>query len=157
MTFAYIKFHPRYHGTAREKHAKELAAGCSKCRPCSCTQQAFAAIEEPLCAGPSLALRGIPHVFRTMSCQYLSAPIFSVPGRAKIFRAKIFHAGPCHRSAGPRIRAVPRRPCARKILAVDNPFAFGKMLCEQRWKRKKQYTTVTTQNIPKCIFKAICN
>ena len=30
--------------------------------------------------------------------------------RAKIFRAMIFRAGPCHKSPGPPFRAVPGRP-----------------------------------------------
>ena len=48
---------------------------------------------------------------RAMLCHYVSLPLFSVPCRAKIFCAKIFHAVPCHKSAGPWVRAVPRRPC----------------------------------------------
>ena len=43
--------------------------------------------------------------FRAMPCQYFSAPRFSVPCRAKIFRAMIFRAGPCHKSPGPPCRA----------------------------------------------------
>ena len=49
--------------------------------------------------------------FWVMPCHYFSVPIFCGPCRAKIFRAKILRAGPCHKSAGPRVRAVPRRPC----------------------------------------------
>ena len=33
--------------------------------------------------------------------------------RANIFRAKILRAVPCHKSAGPRFRAVPGRPCIK--------------------------------------------
>ena len=42
-------------------------------------------------------------------CQYFpcrAVPIF--------FRAMIFRAGPCHKSAGPPFRAVPGRPCNRQ-------------------------------------------
>ena len=46
-----------------------------------------------------------------MPCQYVSVPIFSLPCRAKIFRAKILRAVPCHKSAGPPFRAVPGLPC----------------------------------------------
>ena len=49
-------------------------------------------------------------IFRAVPCQYFSVPLFSVPGRAKIFRAMIFRAGPCHKSPGPPFRAVPGRP-----------------------------------------------
>jgi len=38
-------------------------------------------------------------------------PLFSVQCRAKIFHANIFCAGPGRKSAGPRVCAVPRRPC----------------------------------------------
>ena len=46
-----------------------------------------------------------------MSHPYFSAPIFSVPGRAKKFWADISRSGPCHKSMGPRVRAVPGHPC----------------------------------------------
>ena len=48
--------------------------------------------------------------FGAVPCHYFSVPRFSVPGRAKIFRAMIFRAGPCHKSPGPPFRAVPGRP-----------------------------------------------
>ena len=48
-------------------------------------------------------------MFGAMSRQYVSLTIFSMPGRAKIFRA-----GQCHKSAGPRVRAVPRHPWQRQ-------------------------------------------
>ena len=53
--------------------------------------------------------------FRAMPCQYFSVPRFSVPCRAKIFRAMIFRAVPCHESAGPPFRAVPGRPCLDEL------------------------------------------
>ena len=49
--------------------------------------------------------------FCAMPCHYFPVPIFCMPCRARIFRVKILPAGPCHKSAGPRVRAVPRRPC----------------------------------------------
>ena len=55
--------------------------------------------------------------FRAMPCQYFSVPTFYVPCRAKIFRAMIFRAGPCHKSPGPPFRAVPGRPCLSVLSA----------------------------------------
>ena len=49
-------------------------------------------------------------IFRAMPCHYFSVPLFSVPGRAKIFRAKILRAVLCHKSAGRRVRAMPGHP-----------------------------------------------
>ena len=62
------------------------------------------------------------------SCQYFpcrAVPRFSVPGRAKIFRAV-----PCHKYAGPRVRAVPERPCsthARLLLFTETLNDFAKL------------------------------
>ena len=56
-----------------------------------------------------------------------AVPIFSVPCRAKIFRAMIFRAGPCHKSPGPPCRAVPGRPCQTEPNEWPQmyPFVFG--------------------------------
>ena len=50
------------------------------------------------------------HYFPCRAVPRFSVPRFSVPCRAKIFRAMIFRAGPCHKSVGPPVRAVPGRP-----------------------------------------------
>ena len=66
--------------------------------------------------------------FRAMASQYFSLPrFFVVPGRAKIFRAMIFRAVPCHESADPPVRAVPGRPCVDASAYVSRLIATLKM------------------------------
>ena len=78
--------------------------------------------------------------FRAMPCHYFSVPRFSVPCRAKIFRAMIFRAGPCHKSAGPPFRAVPGRPwklgshsCMAHFGMVKDTVGYGLQHHEQPW------------------------